>query len=141
MPFSVLYDPSVLAEVVPIIPILGRNPYRTNVLGDPLVEKAARTVGRWLDRTKASIPDLTQPFGNSGRNLLRGPGFFQLDFGIYKNFDVTEPASVQFRGELFNATNRTNLGLPNSNAGNAGFGAIRGAYDPRPVQFARKLAF
>jgi outer membrane receptor protein involved in Fe transport len=44
-----------------------------------------------------------------GRNLLQGPGAWNMDLGIYKTFFVTEKYKLQFRTEMFNALNHANL--------------------------------
>jgi hypothetical protein len=41
-------------------------------------------------------------FGNASRMVLRGPGSKNLDFSLFKNFNVTERTQVQFRAEAFN---------------------------------------
>ncbi|MBC7798663.1 MAG: TonB-dependent receptor, partial [Pyrinomonadaceae bacterium] len=51
-------------------------------------------------------------FGNLGRNALRGPGFSQVDFSIFKNTRITEKTSLQLRVEIFNLLNRTNFADP-----------------------------
>lgn len=43
------------------------------------------------------------------RNQFRGPNYWNVDAGIYKNFKLSERYSLQFRGELFNAFNHSNL--------------------------------
>src|SRR5579872_5153709 len=44
--------------------------------------------------------------GESGqRNNLRGPGFFQLDSGLYKKWKVTEDQALTFSWQTFNVTN------------------------------------
>jgi hypothetical protein len=45
-------------------------------------------------------------FGNAGRNSLRGPGLFTADWGLDKNFHLTERTTLQFRWEVFNVLNR-----------------------------------
>ncbi|MSV29225.1 MAG: hypothetical protein EXQ52_10880 [Bryobacterales bacterium] len=81
-------------------------------------------------------------FGNSGKNILRGPRFFNTDFGLVKNTRVTERATVQFRAEFFNAFNNVNFNLPNSNlSGGAQLGRITSALDPRIMQFGLKFLF
>jgi len=49
------------------------------------------------------------PDNMTGRNQFRGPGFWNLDGGIYKTVDLTEGTSVQFRFEFFNLFNHANL--------------------------------
>jgi hypothetical protein len=51
-------------------------------------------------------------FGNAGRNILRGPGFAQVDLSFGKNTRITENTSLQLRMEIFNLFNRTNFADP-----------------------------
>lgn len=53
-----------------------------------------------------------QNMGDVGRNALRGPGFFQWDFSVMKNFDLTEKTKLQFRTDLFNILNHPNYANP-----------------------------
>jgi hypothetical protein len=53
--------------------------------------------------------------GNSGRNVLIGPGTLNLDFSIFKNNYVkriSENFNLQFRAEFFNILNRANFAVP-----------------------------
>ncbi|HSE34438.1 MAG TPA: carboxypeptidase regulatory-like domain-containing protein [Pyrinomonadaceae bacterium] len=47
-----------------------------------------------------------------GRNTIRGPGFWNFDFGILKRFNITERVNIQFRAEMFNAFNHPNFENP-----------------------------
>ncbi len=47
-----------------------------------------------------------------GRNTFRGPGFWNFDFGVIKNFNVTERVKLQFRSEFFNVFNHPNFENP-----------------------------
>jgi hypothetical protein len=59
-------------------------------------------------------------FGGS-RNAIRGPGFWNFDFGLSKNFTVTERVKMQFRTEIFNLFNHPNFENPrNATAGSPG---------------------
>jgi hypothetical protein len=82
-------------------------------------------------------------FGNSGRNILRGPQFFNTDLGVLKDTALTERASLQFRAEFFNIFNNPNFRLPNNNASSAQFGRITAVTDDnqRIVQMGLKLSF
>src|SRR5262249_11946892 len=53
-------------------------------------------------------------FGNLARNALYGPAFVDVDFSVVKNTPITERISTQFRVEMFNLFNRTNLPIPGS---------------------------
>ena len=49
--------------------------------------------------------------GNSGRNILDGPGHFSADVALVKNFKIRERDNLQFRVESFNFLNHTNFVL------------------------------
>lgn len=57
-------------------------------------------------------------FGTAGFNSLIGPGIMNLDAGIFRNFQINERFSMQFRAEAFNATNTPHFGNPGTNASN-----------------------
>ena len=87
-----------------------------------------------------SLPtDPSQPFGNSPRNNVRGPGFWQFDLAASKNFAVGDRTKLQFRLEAFNLFNRVNFLAPASNRSNATFGTITTAYDARQLQLGLKF--
>jgi len=73
------------------------------------------TRDRWFNPLAfVNPPDFT--FGNVGRLLpdVRGPGFTQTDLSVLKNTAITERFRLQFRAEMFNAFNQTNLFLPDT---------------------------
>ena len=82
-----------------------------------------------------------QQFGNEGRNIVQGPGYANWDFAAVKNIQVMEGKQLQFRGELFNILNRTNLRLPDSDISSPTFGQIHSDVGPRVIQVALKFLF
>jgi hypothetical protein len=84
-------------------------------------------------------------YGNFGRNVLYGPGFYNVDFSLFKNFRFTERWNLQFRSEFFNLFNTPALSNPNTTfTGTTGsnFGTITSTkHDNREIQFALKLQF
>jgi hypothetical protein len=50
--------------------------------------------------------------GTQGRNTFRGPGYTNLDLGVFKNFSLSERFRLQFRAEFFNALNHANFESP-----------------------------
>jgi hypothetical protein len=93
--------------------------------------------------------------GKAGQ--IPGPGFHRLDFSMFKNFQLTERFSLQFRSEFFNIANHPNFNAPNfggngvTSVGGSGdytsstFGAVGSTrdapFDPRQIQFALKLYY
>ncbi|HEY7306862.1 MAG TPA: TonB-dependent receptor [Bryobacteraceae bacterium] len=89
----------------------------------------------------AFVPNAVGTFGNSGKNILRGPRFFDTDLGLLKNFAIVERASLQFRAEFFNVFNNVNFSQPQNYLGSSSTGQITSANSPRVLQFALKLMF
>jgi hypothetical protein len=78
------------------------------------------------------------------RNILRGPGFWNLDTAVMKNFKMpwSESQSLQIRWESFNLFNHHSFGLPAANIVGATFGQITGsASAAREMQFAIRYSF
>src|SRR6185503_4135770 len=82
-----------------------------------------------------------QQFGTAGRNIAQGPGYGNWDFSAFKNIRLMERKELQFRAELFNFLNYTNLRLPDSDISSPTFNHIFEAQPPRLVQFALKFLY
>ncbi len=95
---------------------------------------------RWFDTAAFSMADYGS-FGNSGRNILDGPGYQDVSLSMIKGSRVREGVSIQFRAELFNAFNHANFNLPDIFLGSPTFGRISSAQSPRRIQFGLKLIF
>jgi len=61
---------------------------------------------------------VTAAFPNQVRNQYRGPGFFDSDFAINKNFKITERVTFGAGASFYNVFNHPNFGQPNKPAGN-----------------------
>jgi hypothetical protein len=113
---------------------------RANVSQNPNLASGDRTVQQWFAVSAFSQPS-TYQFGNQGRNVLRGPGLFNLDTSLLRTFAITEKKTLQIRGEFLNASNHTNLSLPATTYGAAGFGAITVSGSGRQIQLGAKFQF
>lgn len=102
----------------------------------------------WVTPAAFATP-ANRVWGNAGRNSLRGPGLWQLDAALIKTTRFTESVNLDFRFEVFNVTNRAQLGNPQNNLSNPDFGQIRttanngatGQGTSRQLQFALRLNF
>jgi hypothetical protein len=141
---TLVYTPAAAAMVSGIQQdFRGANNYRPNLIGDPLMPENERTPQRYLNPATVVAPtDPSQPFGNSPRNNVRAPMFWQVDFVANKRFTMPWPAgSLEFRLEAFNLFNHTNFRAPNGNRSSAAFGSITSTYDPRQLQLGVKVNF
>ena len=113
-------------------------------------------MANWINPVAFATP--AGEYGTAPRNLLRGPGTWQIDLGAAKNIPIWERGQLQFRAEFYNIFNHPQLGQPQStfNPSNAtGFGSIIntvntsivspitpvGSGTPREMQFALRFDF
>jgi hypothetical protein len=94
----------------------------------------------WFDPGAFQFADYGS-FGNSGRNILDGPGYKDLSLSLIKNSNIHEGLNLQFRAEFFNAFNFVNFNLPDNFVGSPTVGKILSAQSPRRIQFGLKLIF
>jgi hypothetical protein len=126
---------------------------RPDRVGNPTVSNPS--VSQFFNPLAFAAPPTGQ-FGDSGRNSLVGPKFFDWDLSFVKNTRLTERLNVEFRSEFFNILNHPNFGQPGRVctpvAGicqlSASFGEITTTRNPagdfgssRQIQFALKLKF
>lgn len=111
--------------------------FATTGTNNPLTTNG-QTIGPWRRPQKGQ-------FGSVGRNRLVGPNFSQLDTSFFKTFQVTERVNAQFRAEIFNLPNHTNLGQPNPCVDCPGIAgrifATFPQYLPRQAQLALRFEF
>jgi hypothetical protein len=100
----------------------------------------------WFDTSNYSNP--TTGFGTCAPQLgrLRGPGYYNWDISLQKNFQLSERFRLQFRSEFLNAFNRVNLAANNATGnfttvGTPTFGVTQFSQPAREVQFALKLYY
>lgn len=122
---------------------------RPDLIGDPQ-QGAPHTINQWFNTsafalvpcTKTSCPPNEIRPGNERRGTIVGPPMARWDANLYKNTNLTERVSLQFRAEAFNVLNHTNFNTFKSTSFTSGlFGEIATARDARVMQLALKLIF
>ncbi|HTC48279.1 MAG TPA: TonB-dependent receptor [Candidatus Aquilonibacter sp.] len=161
IPFSVTSANGVGDGLTPRAEFIGGS-------GNGSLSPDKRNIHEWFNTSDfVSIP-LTGPlangqWGNSGRNILQGPGTKNVDFSVFKNFQVAESKALQFRAEFFNLFNTPQFNNPSAVApspaptsttlvpniaSSPAFGTIASAGSPttfqrisREIQLAAKFTF
>jgi hypothetical protein len=119
---------------------------RPNTISDPRLGHKTLTA---FFNTAAFAPQPLGTIGTTQRNSMFGPDFRQVDLSLFKDFPVTERATIQFRVEAFDISNTPNFFIANTNSGNAqlgnsNFGTITQTDPndvPRQYQFVLKVLF
>jgi hypothetical protein len=127
---------------------------RADYIGGPLnVHQGSKS--QWLNEyfnTSVFVQNAAGTFGNSGRNIIQGPGVNNLDLALMKNFPFKERYRFQFRWEAFNALNRPMFDDPDVTVTDGNFGQITNTkgygnqqaifgYGARVMQVALKFYF
>ena len=68
--------------------------------------------------------------GNIRRNSFQGPGYFNSDFNVMKNFAVTERMKLRVGANFFNVFNHPNFQNPVNDIANPQFGQILATVSP-----------
>jgi hypothetical protein len=147
LPMTVVQDQAVQS-------VGNLNPNRPNRICDGRLDNP--TIDRWFDTSCfVRVADPTGTFGNAGRNIIRGPGQFNMDMSVIKNTRFGR-FNTEIRVEAFNVLNHPQFGNPGGNSanltlGNAAFGTISAMLanpacalcgtTERQVQIAAKVSF
>jgi TonB dependent receptor len=124
------------------------------VPGVSLTPPGGRTVAEWISPAAFATP--AGEFGTAPRDLVRGPGTWQIDLSANKEISLPERWALEFRAEFYNVFNHPQLGQPQSTfnpSNTTGFGSVIntvntlspvtpvGSGTPREMQFALRLEF
>ncbi|MGH9377617.1 MAG: hypothetical protein ACRD1I_02340, partial [Terriglobia bacterium] len=114
---------------------------RPNQIGNPF-SGTPHNRNQWFNPAAFAIPGPFL-FGGAGRDSLAGPPLFSADWALLKNFKLSEKFNLQFRWEVYNAFNYTNLADPsNTNTDTPTAGLITDVQAPmRNMQFGLHLAW
>jgi Carboxypeptidase regulatory-like domain len=135
--------------------LTGENNDRAQVVGNPFQGVPASSPAAyryWFNPAAFTLPT-PGTYSNQGRNQYYGPGTSQVDFSIFKNFQIKERLALQLRAEMFNLFNTVNLSGPNTTVTSSGLGQITSTQDvgngapgigvgaPFNVQLGAKITF
>jgi hypothetical protein len=107
-----------------------------------------QTVDNWFNPAAFAVP-AAGTWGDLGRNIARGPGYYEIDTALQKRFRLSERFGLNLRAEAFNLFNHPIFDSPSGNLSSGGFGQIAsilntgavGTGTPRRMEFAMRLDF
>jgi len=119
--------------------VLGESPINENWQGTPNLQylnlKAFTQVPVIQASGAASRP------GSLGWGSVRGPGFWNVNLSIGKNFTIMEKVKLQLRTDMFNALNKVNFTGITTSINSATFGQARSTRGQRVIQLNGRLSF
>src|SRR5579872_2967595 len=120
--------------------VCGNNLAVPNINGNPM--SGTQSLAQWFNTSVFSFP-AQYTAGNAGRGLITGPGIFDTDVNLAKRFALPwrEGMNLEFRAEFFNTFNHPQFSNPDVNLGDANFGKVTSAVNPRKGQLALKFYF
>jgi hypothetical protein len=127
-PFSVLNGADPTGALAGIDGLVGSS-IRPNLntdlnLSEMTIDQIKEAGGAKLFKPLCGNPSPTcagERVGNAPRNFLRSDGIFMVDLGLIKNTRIFGDHNLQFRLEMFNATNTRNFGIPDGRINSANF--------------------
>jgi hypothetical protein len=132
MPLSAVLGTDLAGTGSPIV-------NRPDLVGDP--NTGDPTPSRFFNPAAFRIPEAGR-FGNSRRNIIRGPGSQNVDIAFSRVLRMSDLTRLQFRWDIYNALNHPNFAPPPSSqnlADSPDFGALFIAGSPRILQFGLKF--
>jgi hypothetical protein len=114
--------------------------------GDPVNSNYRQTL-QYLNRAAFSLVPIGSASGlpirpgNLGHGAVFGPGYWNVDLSLGKNFRITEKAQFQIRMDAFNAFNHTNLSGFSTDATSGSFGRFTNTRGARVAQLNARFSF
>jgi hypothetical protein len=171
-PFNLTYTPAATNQVSPMLTQnwRGMNLYRPNLLpGAHYTQGKVKLASGYVQYVNlaaltlpatcsVACPTPSSPFGTLPRNFGRTMPFYETDLDFNKKFSaMNDRIKIEFRSELYNIFNHTNLYLPGGSGGSTATGTtgntsinpvtggsggtMTGTFEPRIVQFGLKIIY
>ena len=99
------------------------------------------TYSAWLNPAAFAAP-APGTYGSMPLDAFKGPGRWNIDANVSRNFRLTGSTQLQLRLEAFNLLNHQNPSNPVTNMSASNFGQVTSlSQAPRIIQVATKLSF
>ena len=115
------------------------NSWYPNVVGNPSLDNPS--INQWFNVNAFAAPT-PGTFGNMGRNIVYGPGLFNLSMSLGKSFPIWEKMRLDFSGNATNIMNHPSFAQPDRSIGPGHVGKITGVrVGSRNIELVLKFFF
>ena len=118
----------------------GQGNDRPNVVPNTPLYPSSQLLTSWFN-VGAFAKQATGTFGNAGRDVIIGPGSWNIDMALDRRFELKEKLGLEVRADFFNIVNHGNWSNPTVAITSAQFGQITSFSSPRIIQMAAKFLF
>ncbi len=107
---------------------------------DGNLPSSKRSIYHWFD-TSCFVQPAAGRLGNSGRDILRGPGDLTFDLSTFKRFALKENSWIQLRADFLSAFNHPNFQTGNQATTSSTYGQLTGSTGARVIQTSLQFVF
>ena len=113
---------------------------RANLVPGEAISISNPSINGWFNTAAFAIPPAGQ-FGDSGRNIIIGPGTHQLNMSFSKNFPIHEPMAFEVRGDITNIFNTPQFSAIDTTVNSPTFGHVISVGNMRTITFSTRFRF
>jgi hypothetical protein len=117
---------------------------RADIIGDPKLDSGRpreELIEAWFNVAAFAQPAIGLD-GTAARSIIEGPGYKNIDLGLFRDVRLPGRTMFQFRLEATNVFNIVNLSNPGTGLNaSATFGKIRSAREMRRIQLGARFSF
>jgi outer membrane receptor protein involved in Fe transport len=125
----------------------GENTSRPDYIGGPTVNPDYQKTLQYLNKAAFGLVPISTASGlpvrpgNLGHGAVFGPGLWNVDLSLGKNFKILEKAQLQVRMDVFNAFNHTSLSGFSLDSSSGSFGRFTNTRGARVSQLNARISF
>jgi hypothetical protein len=112
---------------------------RANYNGQP-INISNPTISQWFNTAAFTVP-IAGTFGDSGRNMIIGPGTFNVNTSLSKSIPIKDNRSFEFRATATNLFNHVNYSVIDTVVNSPTFGQVTSVGSMRKMQIQTQFRF
>jgi trimeric autotransporter adhesin len=113
---------------------------RANLVPGQSISISNPSINEWFNTGAFAIP-ATGQFGDSGRNIIIGPGTHQFNMSFSKNFPIHEAMGFEVRSDITNIFNTPQFSAIDTTVNSPTFGHVISVGNMRTITFSTRFRF
>ena len=113
---------------------------RANLVPGQAISISNPSINQWFNTGAFALPPTGQ-FGDSGRNIIIGPGTHQFNMSFSKNFPIHEAMGFEVRSDITNIFNTPQFSAIDTTVNSPTFGHVISVGNMRTITFSTRFRF